>query len=186
MKCRSVAGFHVSTEGYFTESAPLRGDGAHVPQRARNPVGAARARVDAVVAASASGLAGAGQADQAGGRRRRHRADAPAVGHACVGDAADPDRATAVPTVRRCRGLTAAVRKPADTCADYIEHYKAYVQVRSLRASGDLDDYWPHHGQRELERNHAARYAKGKIPSLRRPAPGSRHKANMPRLWVVK
>ena len=123
------------------------------------------------------------------------------------------------------------MRKPADTCADYIEHYKAYVQydgylkagkpiatgviegacrhvirdrmeitgalwslegaeailrLRSLRASGDLDDYWPHHGQRELERNHAARYAKGKIPSLTRPAPGSRHKANMPRLRVLK
>ena len=144
------------------------------------------------------------------------------------------DAGQVIASIRRtatCRGLTATARKPADTCADYIEHYKAYVQydaylkaglpiatgviegacrhvirdrmeitgarwslegaeailrLRSLRASGDLDDYWPHHEQRELERNHAVRYAKGKIPSLTRPAPGSRRKATVPRLRVVK
>ena len=66
-----------------------------------------------------------------------------------------------------------------------LEGAEAILRLRSLRASGDLDDYWPHHEQRELERNHSARYAKGKIPSLTRLAPGSRRKA-MPRLRVVK
>ncbi len=144
------------------------------------------------------------------------------------------DAGQVIASIRRtatCRGLTAAVRKPADTCADYIEHHKAYVQydaylqaglpiatgviegacrhvirdrmeitgarwslegaeailrLRSLRASGDLDDYWRHHEQRELERNHAAQYANGKIPSLTRPGPVSRRKANGSRLRVVK
>jgi len=144
------------------------------------------------------------------------------------------DAGQVIASVRRtatCRGLTAAARKPADTCADYIERYKAYVQydaylkaglpiatgviegacrhvirdrmeitgarwslegaeailrLRSLRASGDLDAYWRHHEQRELERNHAAQYANGKIPSLTRPGSTSRRKANGPRLRMVK
>ena len=144
------------------------------------------------------------------------------------------DAGQVIASVRRtatCRGLTAAARKPADTCADYIERYKAYTQydaylkaglpiatgviegacrhvirdrmeitgarwslegaeailrLRSLRASGDLDAYWRHHEQRELERNHAARYANGKIPSLTRSGPTSRRKANGPRLRMVK
>jgi hypothetical protein len=144
------------------------------------------------------------------------------------------DAGQVIASIRRtatCRGLTPAVRKPADTCANYIERYSAYVhydayltaglpiatgviegacryvirdrmeitgarwsldgaeailRLRSLRASGDLDDYWPHHEQRELERNHAARYANGQIPSLTRPAPASRRNANGHRLRVVK
>ena len=144
------------------------------------------------------------------------------------------DAGQVIASIRRtatCRGLTAAVRKPADTCADYIDHYKAYVEydaylqaglpiatgviegacrhvirdrmeitgarwslegaeailrLRSLRASGDLDAYWRHHEQRELARNHAAQYAKGKIPSLTRPRPASRRQANGSRLRVVK
>ena len=63
---------------------------------------------------------------------------------------------------------------------------EAILRLRSLRASGDLDDYWQHHEQRELERNHAARYANGKIPSLKRPGPASCRKANGTRLRVVK
>jgi len=144
------------------------------------------------------------------------------------------DAGQVIASVRRtatCRGLTAAARKPADTCADYIDRFKAYVQydaylkaglpiatgviegacrhvirdrmeitgarwslegaeailrLRSLRASGDLDTYWRHHEQRELERNHAAQYANGKIPSLTRPGSASRRPANSPRLRVVK
>jgi hypothetical protein len=144
------------------------------------------------------------------------------------------DAGQVIASIRRtatCRGLTAAARKPADTCANYIERYKAYTQydaylkaglpiatgviegacrhvirdrmeitgarwslagaeailrLRSLRASGDLDTYWGHHEQRELERNHAARYANRTIPSLTRPEPASRRKANGPRLRVVK
>jgi len=144
------------------------------------------------------------------------------------------DAGQVIASIRRtatCRGLTPAERKPADTCADYIEHHKAYTQydaylkaglpiatgviegacrhvirdrmeitgarwslegaeailrLRSLRASGDLAKYWRHHEQRELERNHAARYANGKIPSLKRPEPTSLRTANGPRLRVVK
>lgn len=144
------------------------------------------------------------------------------------------DAGQVIASIRRtatCRGLTPAARKPADTCADYIEGHKAYVQydaflqaglpiatgviegacryvirdrmeitgarwsldgaeailrLRSLRASGDLDDYWRHHEQRELERNHAARYANGTIPLLVRPAPALRRYANSHRLHVVK
>ena len=143
------------------------------------------------------------------------------------------DAGQVIASIRRtatCRGLTPATRKPADTCADYIERHKASVQydayleaglpiatgviegacrhvirdrmeitgarwslegadailrLRSLRASGDLDAYWRHHEQRELERNHAVRYANGKFPSLTRSGSSPR-KANGPRLRVVK
>jgi hypothetical protein len=47
-----------------------------------------------------------------------------------------------------------------------LEGAEAILRLRSLRASGDLDDYWRHHEQRELERNHVTRYANGRIPSL--------------------
>ena len=67
-----------------------------------------------------------------------------------------------------------------------LEGAEALLRLRSLRASGDLDAYWRHHEQRELERTHAARYANRKIPSLTRPAPVSSHKANGPRLRVVQ
>ena len=67
-----------------------------------------------------------------------------------------------------------------------LEGAEAFLRLRSLRASGDLDAYWSHHEQRELERNHAARYADGTIPSLTRPAPTSRRKVNVPGLRVVK
>jgi hypothetical protein len=50
-----------------------------------------------------------------------------------------------------------------------LEGADAILSLRSLRASADLDD-WRHHEQRELERNHAARYAKVRIPSLTRPS----------------
>jgi hypothetical protein len=67
-----------------------------------------------------------------------------------------------------------------------LEGAEAILRLRSLRASGDLDDYWRHHEQRELERNHVTRYANGKIPSLTPPAPASRRKATDRRLRVVK
>jgi len=67
-----------------------------------------------------------------------------------------------------------------------LEGAEAILRLRSLRASGDLDDYWQHHEQRELERNYAAQYANGKIPSLTRPAGPSRRTANRSRLRVVK
>ena len=35
---------------------------------------------------------------------------------------------------------------------------EAILKLRSLRSSGDLDDYWIFHKAQELERNHASRY----------------------------
>ena len=67
-----------------------------------------------------------------------------------------------------------------------LDGAEAILRLRSLRASGDLDDYWRHHEQRELERNHVTRYSNGKIPSLTLPAPASRRKATDRRLRVVK
>ncbi len=67
-----------------------------------------------------------------------------------------------------------------------LEGAEAILRLRSLRASGDFEDYWQHHEQRELERNHAAQYANGKIPSLTRPARPSRRTTTGFRLRVVK
>jgi hypothetical protein len=36
---------------------------------------------------------------------------------------------------------------------------EAVLRLRSLRASGDFDDYWAFHEARELERNHTSRFA---------------------------
>jgi hypothetical protein len=58
-----------------------------------------------------------------------------------------------------------------------FEGAEAILRLRSLRASGDLDDYWQHHEQRELERNHAPQYANWKIPSLTWPAVPSPRRA---------
>lgn len=43
---------------------------------------------------------------------------------------------------------------------------EAVLRLRSLRSSGDFDDYWRFHEARERERNHQARYADGEIPQL--------------------
>jgi len=144
------------------------------------------------------------------------------------------DAGQVIASIRRTatvRGLTRKQRKPADACADYIEHHKAYarydeyldaglpiatgviegacrhlvrnrmeiagarwslegaeaiLRLRSLRASGDLEAYWTHHEQRELQRNHADRYANRKIPVLTRRRSASRRKTNAPGLRVVK
>ena len=42
---------------------------------------------------------------------------------------------------------------------------EAVLRLRALRASGDLDDYWPFHLEREHERNHLRRYADSVVPS---------------------
>lgn len=109
------------------------------------------------------------------------------------------------------RNLTGEKREAADTCADYLLKYSAYLRydlylaqglpistgviegacrhlvkdrmditgarwslcgaeavlkLRSLRSSGDFDEYWAFHEAREFERNHAQRYAHG-APQLR-------------------
>lgn len=62
---------------------------------------------------------------------------------------------------------------------------EAILKLRSLKVSGDLDEYWRHHEQQERARNHAARYAKEAAPKLTRPAAPSRPKTKAGHLRVV-
>jgi hypothetical protein len=55
---------------------------------------------------------------------------------------------------------------------------EAVLRLRALRTSGDFDDYWTFHLEREHRRNHARSYADGRAPS---PLP-----AIKPRLRRVK
>lgn len=48
-----------------------------------------------------------------------------------------------------------------------LDGAEAVLRLRALRASGDFDDYWKFHTQREYERNHAARYADNKPVPLK-------------------
>jgi hypothetical protein len=48
---------------------------------------------------------------------------------------------------------------------------EAVLRLRSLRSSGDFDEYWRFHEAQERQRNHAARYLAGKIPATRHPIP---------------
>lgn len=129
------------------------------------------------------------------------------------------------------RGLSAEVRKPADTSANYLEHHKAYLRydeyldaglpiatgviegacrhlirdrltltgarwslagaeailrLRSLRASGDWEEYWRYHEQKERERNHASKYPNGEIPRLTSPNADARRPTATRRFRVVK
>ena len=42
---------------------------------------------------------------------------------------------------------------------------EAVLRLRALRASGDFDEYWGFHLEREHQRNHLRHYADGKVPS---------------------
>ena len=64
-----------------------------------------------------------------------------------------------------------------------LEGAEAVLRLRSLRASGDFDEYWAFHLQQEYERNHEALYSEGKAP-LPNPRPGSKTKA--PGIRLVK
>jgi len=44
---------------------------------------------------------------------------------------------------------------------------EAVLSVRSLRASGDLEDYLSFHARRELERNHLSKFHEGELVELR-------------------
>lgn len=48
---------------------------------------------------------------------------------------------------------------------------EAVLRLRALRSSGDFEKYWTYHEQQEFQRNHAARYAGGKIVPVRGPKP---------------
>lgn len=45
-----------------------------------------------------------------------------------------------------------------------LEGAEAVLKVRSLRSSGDFEEYWSFHQRRELERNHLSAYAGDVIP----------------------
>ena len=47
---------------------------------------------------------------------------------------------------------------------------EAVLRLRSLVSSGDFDEYWAFHEEEEAERNHASRYAGGKVPPVQRPS----------------
>ncbi len=51
-----------------------------------------------------------------------------------------------------------------------LESAEAVLQLRSLQASEDFDEYWQFHERRERERNHVGQYRGGAIPSIKRPA----------------
>lgn len=60
-----------------------------------------------------------------------------------------------------------------------LEGAEAVLRLRSLRASGDFDEYWDFHLHQEYKRNHEARYEKGHVPMPVSEAKG-------PRLRLVK
>jgi len=51
--------------------------------------------------------------------------------------------------------------------------------VLRLRASGDFDEYWRFHEEREKARNHASRYEGGKVPSTQHPSSPCRSRAHL-------
>jgi hypothetical protein len=64
-----------------------------------------------------------------------------------------------------------------------LEGAEAVLQLRSLQASGDFDEYWEFHLQQEYKRNHEAQYENGEAPKPL-PAPKSGPKGS--RLRLVK
>lgn len=58
---------------------------------------------------------------------------------------------------------------------------EAVLQLRSLHASGDFNEYWEFHLRQEYQRNHQARYEKGRVP-VPNPEPQSETKASHLRL----
>ncbi len=52
-----------------------------------------------------------------------------------------------------------------------LEGAEAILRLRSLRSSGDFDQYWAFHEEQERIRNHSSRYADGELPRLITPTP---------------
>lgn len=46
---------------------------------------------------------------------------------------------------------------------------EAVLRLRSILSSGDFDEYWRFHEEEEARRNHASRYAHGKVPPVMMP-----------------
>ena len=57
------------------------------------------------------------------------------------------------------------------------------LRLRSLRASGDFEEYWEFHLRQEYERNHARKYKNGLVPST---PPASKGKQKTSSLKLVK
>lgn len=53
---------------------------------------------------------------------------------------------------------------------------EAVLKLRALRSSGDFDEYWPFHEEREHHRTHASLYAAGKVPATKLPPAPSRRR----------
>ncbi|MBO0723111.1 MAG: ISKra4 family transposase, partial [Blastocatellia bacterium] len=53
------------------------------------------------------------------------------------------------------------------------------LRLRSLRASGDFDEYWEFHLRQEYERNHVKKYKDGRVPSLPPAAQGKQKAASL-------
>jgi hypothetical protein len=64
-----------------------------------------------------------------------------------------------------------------------LEGAEAVLKLRSLYASGDLDEYWAFHLQQEYKRNHEALYENGQVP---KPQPKTASKSKASRLRLVK
>jgi len=63
---------------------------------------------------------------------------------------------------------------------------EAVLRLRALRSSGDFDEYWDFHEQREWERNHASLYAGGTPPRLKDESRPSQRPSQRPSLRVIK
>jgi hypothetical protein len=48
-----------------------------------------------------------------------------------------------------------------------LQGAEAVLRLRALRSSGDFDEYWAFHEQREHQRNHASHCAGGKVVAVR-------------------
>ncbi|MFH0902106.1 MAG: ISKra4 family transposase [Pseudomonadota bacterium] len=64
-----------------------------------------------------------------------------------------------------------------------LDRGEAILRLRSIRSSGDWQEYWAFHECEELARNHAEKYANGEIPAMRVPV---QRATGRPHLWVVK
>jgi hypothetical protein len=62
---------------------------------------------------------------------------------------------------------------------------EAVLRLRSLRVSGDFDEYWSYHEKMEQERNHSSKYENG-LPPLRDNNSESVHRKNRGQLRLVK
>jgi hypothetical protein len=60
-----------------------------------------------------------------------------------------------------------------------LERAEAILKLRALRSSGDFEQYWKFHEDKEAERNHHSRYTGGRAPEMRQPG-------NSPVLTVVR